>query len=253
MSEAEDGTPRTRAIRSFVRRQGRFTPAQRAAWDRLWAGCGLDPADGKLDPVSVFPGCSRLVVEIGFGMGYTLAELAARDPACGFVGIEVHRPGVGKLLALAGEQGLGNVRVYCHDAVEVLERCIPDAALDALLLFFPDPWHKKRHHKRRLVQPPFVALVQRKLKPGGIFHLATDWEDYAGQMLAVIESQPGWLNLAGAGCFAPRPATRPQTRFEARGLRLGHAVHDLLFRRQTPPPEHADGHAQANSPSTESR
>ncbi len=245
----DDGSARSlRTIRSFVRRQGRFTPAQRTAFERLWTQYGLDPATGMLDPPGLFPGSTRLIVEIGFGMGHTLAELAARDAGSGFIGIEVHRPGVGKLLALAEEQGLTNIRVYCHDAVEVLEHCIPDAALDALLLLFPDPWHKKRHHKRRLVQPPFVALVQRKLKPDGIFHLATDWEDYAQQMLEVIEALPGWLNLAGAGCFAPRPQTRPQTRFEARGLRLGHEVRDLLFRRIE-----ADAGAQTNSASTESR
>lgn len=250
MSHADnDGSVRSqRTIRSFVRRQGRFTPAQRTAVERLWAQYGLDPAAGMFDPPGLFPGSTRLVVEIGFGMGHTLAELAARDPGNCFIGIEVHRPGVGKLLALAEEQGLTNIRVYCHDAVEVLEHCIPDAALDALLLFFPDPWHKKRHHKRRLVQPEFVRLVQRKLKPGGIFHLATDWEDYAQQMLETIETQPGWLNLAGAGCFAPRPQTRPQTRFEARGLSLGHEVRDLMFSRTTTDPV-----AQTNSVSTESR
>lgn len=243
---------RRRPIRSFVRRQGRFTPAQRMAFEQLWAGRGLDPDAGMIDPAQRFPGCSRLVVEVGFGMGHTLAELAQRDPDCGFIGIEVHRPGVGKLLALAEEQGLRNVAVYCHDAVEVLTRCIPDAALDALLLLFPDPWHKKRHHKRRLVRQAFVSLVQRKLKPGGIFQLATDWEDYALQMLEVIEAEPGWLNLAGAGRFAPRPPTRPETRFEARGVRLGHTVHDLLFRK-TGVPEAAGGGDQANSDSTESR
>lgn len=250
MSHADNGgsARSQRTIRSFVRRQGRFTPAQRAAFERLWAQYGLDPAAGMLDPPSLFPGSTRLVVEIGFGMGHTLAELAARDPGNGFIGIEVHRPGVGKLLALAEEQGLTNLRIYCHDAVEVLEHCIPDAALDALLLFFPDPWHKKRHHKRRLVQPAFVGLVQRKLKPGGIFHLATDWEDYAQQMLEVIEAAPGWRNLADAGCFAPRPQTRPQTRFEVRGLRLGHEVRDLLFSKTT-----TDSSAQMNSVSTESR
>lgn len=240
---AEDGRSRARPIRSFVRREGRFTPAQRAALDSLWEGRGLDPAGPPLDLPALFPGCDRFVVEIGFGMGHSLAELASREPHTGFVGIEVHRPGVGKLLAMAGERGLGNVRVFCHDAVEVLERRVPDAALDAVLLFFPDPWHKKRHHKRRLVQVPFVALVQRKLKPGGLFHLATDWEDYALQMLEVIESVPGWTNLAGPGCFAPRPASRPETRFEQRGKRLGHGVRDLLFRNDAPP-------AQANSSST---
>jgi len=241
----EEEDPRDRPIRSFVRRQGRFTPAQRQAFESLWTGRGLEFDGRPLDLPALFPGCARLIVEIGFGMGYTLAELAAREPRTGFVGIEVHRPGVGKLLALAEEGGLDNVRVFCHDAVEVLERCVPDAALDAVLLFFPDPWHKKRHHKRRLVQAPFVELVQRKLKQGGLFHLATDWEDYARQMLEVVESVPGWINVAGAGCFAPRPASRPETRFEQRGMRLGHAVRDLLFRRAP-----AD---QANSASTSFR
>jgi len=239
----DEQPPRERPIRSFVRRQGRFTPAQREAFDSLWAGRGLEPGDAPLDLPSLFPGCEAFVVEIGFGMGYTLVELAGRSPRTGFLGIEVHRPGVGKLLAMAEERGLQNIRVFCHDAVEVLERAIPEASLDGLLLFFPDPWHKKRHHKRRLVQPPFVALVQRKLKPGGLFHLATDWEDYAAQMLAVVESVPGWVNLGGAGCFSARPESRPLTRFEQRGMRLGHGVWDLLFRKVEAP-------AQANSSST---
>ena len=239
----DEQPPRERPIRSFVRRQGRFTPAQREAFDSLWAGRGLEPGDAPLDLPSLFPGCQAFVVEIGFGMGYTLVELAGRSPRTGFLGIEVHRPGVGKLLAMAEERGLQNIRVFCHDAVEVLERAIPEASLDGLLLFFPDPWHKKRHHKRRLVQPPFVALVQRKLKPGGLFHLATDWEDYAAQMLAVVESVPGWVNLGGAGCFSARPESRPLTRFEQRGMRLGHGVWDLLFRK-------AEAPAQANSSST---
>ena len=238
---ADEQELRERPIRSFVRRQGRITPAQRDAFDSLWAGRGLEPGDAPLDLPLLFPGCTAFVVEIGFGMGHTLAELAGRSPQTGFVGIAVHRPGVGKLLAMAEARGLQNIRVFCHDAVEVLDRAIPDASLDGLLLFFPDPWHKKRHHKRRLVQPPFVALVQRKLKPGGLFHLATDWEDYARQMLEVVESVPGWVNLAGAGCFSPRPESRPLTRFEQRGMRLGHGVWDLLLRK---------GEDQANSAST---
>jgi len=240
---ADEPAPRERPIRSFVRRQGRFTAAQRDAFDSLWAGRGLEPGDIPLELGALFPGCEAFVVEIGFGMGHTLAELAGRSPRTGFVGIEVHRPGVGKLLAMAEERGLQNVRVFCHDAVDVLERRIPDAALDAVLLFFPDPWHKKRHHKRRLVQRPFVELVQRKLKSGGLFHLATDWEDYARQMLEVVESVPGWVNQAGAGCFSPRPESRPLTRFEQRGMRLGHGVWDLLFRKGVVPD-------QANSAST---
>jgi tRNA (guanine-N7-)-methyltransferase len=193
---------------------------------------GLEPETGLLDLPAVFPGCTRFALEIGFGMGQSLAELASREPQTGFIGIEVHRPGVGKLLALAEEAELANLKVYCADAVEVLRRCVPDASLDLAMLFFPDPWPKKRHHKRRLVQPAFVAELRSKLKSGGVFHLATDWENYAEQMLEVLSVAPGWRNLAGDGGFAPRPASRPLTRFEARGERLGHQVRDLLFSRE---------------------
>ena len=220
-----------RRIRSFVRREGRFTDAQRLAFETLWETRGLDPEAGLLDLHATFPGCTRFALEIGFGMGQSLAELASREPETGFVGIEVHRPGVGKLLSLAEEAELRNLRVYCADAVEVLRHCIPDASLDLVMLFFPDPWPKKRHHKRRLVQPAFVVELRAKLKPDGVFHLATDWENYAEQMLEVLSAAPGWRNLAGEGCFAPRPASRPVTRFEARGERLGHQVRDLLFCR----------------------
>jgi tRNA (guanine-N7-)-methyltransferase len=219
-------------IRSFVRRQGRFTPAQRQAFTTLWAGRGLTLGQTPIDVTSLFPGCERIVLEIGSGMGYTLAELAAREPRSGFIGVEVHRPGVGKLLALAEEQGLGNLRVFCEDAVEVLQHGIADGVLDAVLLFFPDPWHKKRHHKRRLVQPAFVELLRRRLRPGGMLHMATDWEDYAQQMLEVLEAAPGWRNTAGPGQFSPRPDSRPVTRFEERGRRLGHTVRDLVFLRE---------------------
>ncbi len=221
-----------RRIRSFVRREGRFTSAQRLAFETLWEKRGLEPDTGLLDLPAVFPCCTRFALEIGFGMGQSLAELASRELQTGFIGIEVHRPGGGKLLALAEEAELANLKVYCADAVEVLRRCIPDASLDLAMLFFPDPWPKKRHHKRRLVQPGFVEELRSKLKPGGVFHLATDWENYAEQMLEVLNAAPGWRNLAGEGGFAPRPASRPVTRFEARGERLGHQVRDLLFSRE---------------------
>jgi tRNA (guanine-N7-)-methyltransferase len=224
-----DDQPAVPRVRSFVRRQGRFTPAQRNAFSNLWSGRGLELGTQPVDLHALFPGCDSRVVEIGFGMGHSLVELAARNPRSGFIGIDVHRPGVGKLLAMAEEQRLSNLRVFCDDAVEVLGRGLPDASLDQVLLFFPDPWPKARHHKRRLVQPPFVELVRRKLRTGGSFHLATDWEDYAQQMLEVLEHAPGWHNQAGEGCFAPRPESRPETRFERRGLRLGHGVRDLLF------------------------
>ena len=230
MSELDAGsaTPRSR-VRSFVRRQGRFTPAQRRAFAELWPGRGLELGPEPLDLRAEFPGCDSFVMEIGFGMGQALVELAGRSPRTGFVGIEVHRPGVGKLLAMAQERQLQNLRVYCDDAVEVLGRGFSDASLDTVLLLFPDPWHKARHHKRRLVQPSFVELVRRKLRIGGCFQLATDWEDYAQQMLEVLSGAPGWRNQAGEGCFAPRPDSRPETRFERRGVRLGHGVWDLLF------------------------
>lgn len=215
-----------------MRRQGRFTPAQRRAFVTLWEGRGLALGEVSIDLHELFPGCQRFVLEIGFGMGHTLAELACREPRTGFIGVEVHRPGVGKLLALAQQQELGNLRVYCEDAVELLQRGIRDQALDAVLLFFPDPWHKKRHQKRRLVQPGFVELLRRKLRPGGMLHLATDWENYAVQMLEVLGAAPGWRNAAGAGCYSPRPASRPVTRFEERGRRLGHGVWDLVFLRE---------------------
>lgn len=221
-----------RRIRSFVRREGRFTPAQREAWETLWAGRGLTMGEDPFDLAALFPGCQRFALEIGFGMGQGLAELAAREPATGFIGVEVHRPGVGKLLAAAEQSKLGNLRIVCEDAVLVLQRAIPAQSLDLVMLFFPDPWPKKRHHKRRIVQPAFVELVRRALRPGGVFHLATDWENYAEQMLEVLGAAPGWRNLAGSGEFSPRPDSRPYTRFEARGERLGHRVRDLLFVRE---------------------
>jgi tRNA (guanine-N7-)-methyltransferase len=225
-------TETRRGVRSFVRRQGRFTAAQREAFARLWPRWGLELGDTKLDYRALMPQCDSCSLEIGFGMGHTLVELARRSPDTAFIGIEVHRPGVGKLLAMLEDEGLENVRIYCADAMEVLARAIPEASLDAVLLFFPDPWPKKRHHKRRLVQPPFVELVSERLKPGGLFHLATDWEAYAVQMLEVIEASGAFENLSGTGRFAVRPESRPETRFERRGLGLGHGVRDLLFRRQ---------------------
>ncbi|MBP8924408.1 MAG: tRNA (guanosine(46)-N7)-methyltransferase TrmB [Pseudomonadales bacterium] len=221
-------------VRSFVRRQGRITPAQRRAFAELWPDRGLELAPQPLDLCTEFPGCDSFVLEIGFGMGHALVELAGRSPRTGFIGIEVHRPGVGKLLAMAQERQLHNLRVYCDDAVDVLSRGFADASLDTVLLLFPDPWPKVRHLKRRLVQPPFVELVRRKLRSGGSFHLATDWEDYAHQMLEVLGSAPGWRNQAGEGCFAQRPDWRPQTRFERRGLQLGHGVWDVLFATTVP-------------------
>ncbi len=222
---------RHRPIRSYVLRTGRMTPAQQRAYDEGWARFGLEHDAGILDFDAVFGRAGPRVLEIGFGMGQSLVAMAAAAPESNFIGIEVHSPGVGKLLHSMGEKGVDNIRVYCHDAVEILHDCVPDASLDTVQIFFPDPWHKKRHHKRRLIQPPLVAQVIRKLKPGGTLHLATDWENYAEQMMEVLSAAEGLSNTCAAGEFAPRPDFRPLTKFELRGERLGHGVWDLLFTR----------------------
>lgn len=220
-------------IRSFVMRPGRMTEAQRRALEADLPRFGLEREDGALDALAAFGREAPLVLEIGFGMGQSLVEMAAASPQVNYLGVEVHRPGIGKLLHSMAEQGVDNIRVYCDDAVPVLEECIADTSLDGVQIFFPDPWHKKRHHKRRLIQPGFVKLLCKKLKPGGFLHLATDWENYAEHMLEVLSAEPGLVNTAGAGAFAPRPAGRPLTKFEQRGQRLGHGVWDLLFERQS--------------------
>ena len=222
-----------RPIRSYVLRTGRMTPGQQRAFDRNWGRWGLEHADGILDFDARFGRAGPRVLEIGFGMGQSLVAMAAAAPASNFVGIEVHRPGVGKLLHSMVEQDVDNIRVYCHDAVEVLRDCIPPASLDCIQIFFPDPWHKKKHNKRRLIQSPFVALLASRLKPGGTLHLATDWEDYARQMMDVLSAEPALANEFGEGAFAPRPDHRPLTKFELRGERLGHGVWDLVFRHRS--------------------
>lgn len=218
-----------RAIRSFVLRQGRLTPAQQRALKSLLPKYGLDPAAGTFDLPRIFGRNARRTLEIGFGNGATLAELARQHPHEDFLGIEVHRPGMGRLLMTLDLEQIKNVRVACADAVEVLSRCLPDDSLDALLLYFPDPWPKKRHHKRRLVQPEFVALAARKLKSGGQLQLATDWPEYAAQMLTVVSASPDFANAAAGGGYALRPLARPFTKFERRGIGLGHPVFDLSF------------------------
>ncbi len=231
MNDSKHNTDRPlRRIRSFVRREGRLTPGQQRALDTLWPRYGLAfDAEPDFSHPSGKP--APLTLEIGFGNGDSLAEMAAADPAGLYIGIEVHRPGVGRLLKTLDARGIDNVRVYCHDAVEVLEQRIPDGSLTRVLLFFPDPWHKTRHHKRRIVQPEFVSLVARKLHPGGHFHMATDWQPYAEHMLAVMRAAPGFRNTSPAGDYVERPAYRPVTRFERRGQRLGHGVYDLIFER----------------------
>jgi len=220
-----------RKVRSFVLRQGRFTPAQQRAFDALWPRFGLDYQAQARDFDAVFGRHAPRVLEIGFGNGEALRFAARQDPARDYIGIEVHAPGVGRLLNGLAEDGSDHVRLYHHDAVEVLEHEIGDGALDEARIYFPDPWHKKRHHKRRLVNPGFASLLVRKLAPGGRLHLATDWQDYAEQMWDVLDATPGLRNRAGPRGHVPRPPWRPQTHFESRGQRLGHGVWDLLYGR----------------------
>jgi tRNA (guanine-N7-)-methyltransferase len=219
-----------RTIQSFVKREGRITRGQQRALDELWPAYGVTPGT-PVDFESLFGRTAPRILEIGFGNGEALAEIAGQQPEHDFIGIEVHRPGVGHLLQLLEKRGLSNVRIYNADAVKVLTECIPDDSLDRLLLFFPDPWHKKRHHKRRIVQPGFVQLIARKLRHGGIFHMATDWQDYAEHALAVLQASGDFRNCAGKGNFSAKPEYRPSTKFEQRGQRLGHGVWDLLFER----------------------
>lgn len=228
--DPETGRP-LRKVRSFVLREGRLTTGQARALDELWPRFGIDYRAQPVDPAQLFGRAAPLVLEIGYGMGGSLLAMAAAEPDKNFLGIEVHTPGVGALLMGIEEHALANVRTLHHDAVEVLEHMLPDASIDRLQLYFPDPWHKKRHHKRRIVQPAFVALLVRKLKPGGLLHFATDWQAYAEWMLAVLTAEPALANESPTGDYMPQPAWRPHTKFEARGERLGHGVRDLLFRR----------------------
>ncbi len=219
-----------RPIRSFVRREGRITPAQTDALERLWPRYGLEP--GTLDLAAVFGRRAPLVVEIGFGAGDHLLASAGTRPGHDFLGIEVHRPGAGRVLQQAEKMDLSNLRVLCHDAVEVLRDFLPAGAVDEIVIFFPDPWPKKRHHKRRLIQPAFAQVLAHALRPGGRLRLATDWADYARHMLEVLNAEPLLANRAADGGAVPRPDDRPLTRFESRGLRLGHAVADFEYLRK---------------------
>jgi tRNA (guanine-N7-)-methyltransferase len=228
---ADDPRPR-RGIRSFVVRAGRMTTAQERAWRELWPAIGIPEGDAPLDWHAVFGRGAPVTLEIGFGNGESLVAQAAANRNRDYVGIEVHRPGVGHLMLRCEADGLTNVRAICHDAVEVLVARVPDASLDEVLLYFPDPWHKKRHHKRRIVQPAFVDLVAAKLRAGGVFRMATDWQHYAEHMLAVAGACPLLRNESADGDYVARPDSRPVTRFERRGQRLGHGVWDLAFRKK---------------------
>ena len=225
-----------RRIRSFVLRQGRFTPAQQRAFDQHWSRYGLDhcPADrdgAPRDFAAVFGRRAPLVLEIGFGNGEQLLHSAQAEPMHDFIGIEVHRPGVGRLMNGLAEADVGNVRLYNHDAVEVLQHEIGPAALAQVRIYFPDPWHKKRHHKRRLIQPEFLRLLATKVERGGRLHLATDWADYAEQMREALATTPSWRADPRHDDSAMRPPWRIETHFERRGLRLGHGVWDFVHER----------------------
>ncbi|MBP8170894.1 MAG: tRNA (guanosine(46)-N7)-methyltransferase TrmB [Pseudomonas sp.] len=220
-----------RAIKSFVMRAGRMTEGQQRGLEQGLPKFGLALSDGLRDFDQVFGRSAPRTFEIGFGMGHSTLLMAAAAPEQDFIGVEVHRPGVGALLNGALAQNLSNIRVYTCDALEVLRDCVADASLDRVLLYFPDPWHKARHHKRRIVKAEFAELVRQKLKVGGVLHMATDWEPYAEYMLEVMQVAPGYRNLAADGRCVERPSERPVTKFERRGERLGHGVWDLKFAR----------------------
>lgn len=218
------------AIRSFVLRQGRVSDAQRRAVEQLLPRFGVPFRHVPLDLDRLFGRNAPKILEIGFGMGETTAAIAQAHPENDYLGVEVHTPGVGALLKRIAELGLSNVRLVQHDAVEVLQRMIAPQTLNGVHVFFPDPWPKKRHHKRRLVQPPLIALLASRMAGGAVLHLATDWEEYAAQMLEVLGGEPTLVNTSEG--YATRPGDRPQTKFEARGLRLGHKVWDLIFQKR---------------------
>ena len=220
-----------RTIRSFVLREGRITPAQQRAFEQHWSRFGVDYAGESRDLDALFGRHAPRVLEIGFGNGEALAWGVEHDPARDYVGIEVHRPGVGRLMNALAARDARNVRIWNHDAVEVLQNEIPPAALDEVRIWFPDPWPKKRHHKRRLIQPAFIELLAGRVKPGGLLHLATDWPGYASHMREVLAPQPGWRLREGESGESKRPAWRIETRFERRGIDLGHPVTDLLYDR----------------------
>lgn len=230
----EQDKPFQRKIRSFVMRATRMTDGQKKSLEQNWVKYGLTLSDGEQSFESSFGRDADTVLEIGFGMGDSFVDMAIAAPEKNFIGIEVHLPGVGRMLNRTETEQIPNIRCYKEDAVEILNTCIPDESLATVQLFFPDPWHKKKHHKRRIVQPEFAQLVRRKLKTGGTFHMATDWENYAEHMMEIMEPAEGFINTSGKGQFTNgRPAHRPVTKFEKRGQRLGHGVWDLIYRKET--------------------
>jgi len=222
---------RDKPIRSFVIRSGRMTDGQKASYESHWNQYGLDLSDGLINEEEIFARKAPLVVEIGFGMGDSLYQMCASQVATDFIGIEVHSPGVGRLMNRASESNLRNLKVYLADAKDVLAECIPDGSIDRVQIYFPDPWHKKKHKKRRLIQSEFISRLTPKISNGGLIHLATDWQDYAVQMLEVMEADKSYSNFLGKGQYSERPDWRPETKFERRGHRLGHGVWDLIYKK----------------------
>jgi tRNA (guanine-N7-)-methyltransferase len=222
-----------RRIKSFVKRAGRMTPSQEHALQHYWPKYGLSLDQGLLDFASLFGNDHPVIMEIGFGMGDSLSTMAATMPWNNYIGIEVHRPGVGRLLNNLATQELSNVRVFCDDAIEVMTQCINDGSLAGVQLFFPDPWHKKKHNKRRIVQPAFAQDIRKKLSHGGVFHMATDWQPYAEHMMEVMEPAAGYVNQAGANQYSPQPDFRPSTKFQRRGEGKGHGVWDLMYKKES--------------------
>ena len=230
MTDSTENKALHRPIRSFVKREGKMTKGQINAIEQLWESHGLDLDDKQLDFDAFFGRQGPIILEIGFGNGSSLADMAERYPEYNFLGVEVHRPGVGSLLVQVNRRELNNIRVSNDDAVLVCNQQIPDGSLERVQIFFPDPWHKKRHNKRRLIQPPFVETLIKKLKPGGQIHVATDWENYAEHILEVLSANNDLKNTAED--YAPKPDYRPGTKYEARGIRLGHGVWDLVFEKK---------------------
>ena len=232
-TDMSDYEPPHRRIRSFVLREGRLTSGQQRAFEQIWPDYGIGFDGTLLDLPRLFGNDAPVHLEIGFGDGESLAQMAARNPENNYLGVEMHRPGVGHLLLKMEQLSLTNLRIIRHDAVEVLYHGLSNAALAGLYLFFPDPWHKRRHHKRRILQPAFVDEIARVLRTGGIFHAATDWQEYAGHMMQVMTAADvHFENCAGDNCYSPRPDYRLMTKFEQRGRHLGHDVWDLVFRRR---------------------
>lgn len=226
------GVSNRRPVRSFVLRGGRLTEGQKRALEELWPLYGIDTGQSELDFPVLFANDHPVIMEIGFGDGEATWQMAAAQPDENYLGVEVHRPGVGRLLLMLELHGLHNVRIVCDDAVELLQNRVADQSLGGVRIYFPDPWPKKRHHKRRIIQRAFVQLLAQKMNSGGILHMATDWKPYADYMLEVMHESPEFENLSASGDFCPQPEWRPSTKYEQRGERLGHRVCDLIFRRK---------------------